>query len=102
MIRYAYNHQVNPPAPFVHVSVRCPETGQTATDLPCLIDSAADRSVIPGRLVDELGLIPLDELPVCGFGGDARLVLTYFVELATGIFLPTRWRFWPILMNPTS
>ena len=82
MIRDAYNRQVAPPAPFVHVSVRCPETGLTVTDLPSLIDTAADRSVIPGRLVEDLGLVPLDELPVCGFGGDSRLVLTYFVELA--------------------
>jgi predicted aspartyl protease len=81
MIRYAYNRQVTPPAPFVHVSVRCPETGQAVTDLPSLIDTAADRSVIPGRLVEELGLIPLDELPVCGFGGNSRLVLSYLVEL---------------------
>jgi hypothetical protein len=27
MIRYRYNRQLEPPAPFVHVSLRCPETG---------------------------------------------------------------------------
>jgi hypothetical protein len=27
MIRYRYNDQVNPPAPFVNVSLRCPSTG---------------------------------------------------------------------------
>lgn len=25
MIHYAYNHQVQPPAPFVHVTLRCVE-----------------------------------------------------------------------------
>ena len=38
--------------------------------------------MIPGQLVDELGLLRLDELPVSGFGGQVFLIPTYRVELA--------------------
>ena len=81
MIRYASNRQVDPPAPFVHVSLSCPETGQAVSDLPAQIDTAADRTVIPGYLVKSLGLLPLDELPVSGFGGQVFLMPTYREEL---------------------
>jgi hypothetical protein len=88
MIRYGYNQQMQPPAPFVHVVVRCPETGAVAADLPAQLDCAADRSVIPGRLVADLGLVPLDELHVGGFGGQVFLLRTYRVELAIRGFQP--------------
>jgi hypothetical protein len=56
--------------------------------LPAQIDTAADRTVIPGGLVARLGLVPLDELPVAGFGGQVLLVPTYLVELAIRTLLP--------------
>jgi hypothetical protein len=81
MIRYAYNRQVEPPAPFVHVALRRPGGASSLDDLPAQVDSAADRTVIPGGLVTRLGLVPLDEVPVAGFGGQVLLVPTYFVEV---------------------
>jgi hypothetical protein len=50
MIRYAYNRQVEPPAPFVHVTLRRPGQDQASEELPAQIDTAADRTVIPGSL----------------------------------------------------
>jgi hypothetical protein len=82
MIRYRYNEQMSPPAPFVHVTLRCRETGKESADLPAQIDPAADRTAIPGMLVGQLGLVPLDELPVGGFGGQVLLLPTYRVELS--------------------
>ena len=58
MMRYTYNRQVEPPAPFIHVSLKCLETGKSVDDLPALIDTAADRTVIPGGLVGLLELVP--------------------------------------------
>lgn len=69
MIRYTYNRQIEPPAPFVHVSLRRAGGASSLDDLPAQIDTAADRTVIPGGLVARLALVPLDELPVAGFGG---------------------------------
>jgi hypothetical protein len=82
MIRYRYNTQVNPPVPFVHVTLRCTETGQELADFPAQLDIAADRTVIPGKLVAHLQLAPLDELPVSGFGGQVFYLPTYLVELS--------------------
>jgi hypothetical protein len=81
MIRYGYNQQVQPPAPFVHVTIRCPETGANAADVPAQLDCAADRTVIPGKVVVDLGLVPLDEVPIGGFGGQVFVLRTYRVEL---------------------
>ena len=69
MIRYSYNRQVVPPAPFIHVTRRCVETGQEIPRSPAQLDIAADRTVLPGSYVEELGLVPLDELPIGTFGG---------------------------------
>jgi hypothetical protein len=81
MVRYAYNQQVSPPAPFVHVTVRPPWEGPAGVVVPAQIDTAADLSVIPGRLVEELQLLPLDTVPTLGFGGHLVTLPTFLVEL---------------------
>ena len=81
MVRYTYNQQVNPPAPFVHVSVRPPHGEAVGITVPAQIDTAADLSVIPGRLVEELQLVPLDSIAALGFGGHLLTLPTYLVEL---------------------
>lgn len=88
MIRYGYNQQIQPPAPFVHVTLRCPETGTFVAEVPAQLDCAADRTVIPGRLVTELHLLPLDEVPISGFGAQVFLLRTYQVELTIRGFQP--------------
>jgi predicted aspartyl protease len=82
MIRYSYNRQITPPAPFVHVSIRPPERGIAVSDLPALLDTAADITVIPARVAEELQLIPLDEVPIGGFDGRVSWVSTFLVQLA--------------------
>jgi len=82
MIRYSYNQQLTPPAPFVHVTVRPPERGIAVSDLPALWDTAADITVIPDRIAEELQLIPLDEMPIGGFDGRVSWVSTFLVQLA--------------------
>lgn len=81
MVRYVYNQQVTPPAPFVHISVRAPHEASAAVVVPAQIDTAADLSVIPGRLVEELQLLPLDSVPTLGFGGHLVTLPTYLVTL---------------------
>lgn len=46
----------SPPAPVVHLTLRCPRTGETQTDIPMLIDSGADVSLLPKAVVDSLNL----------------------------------------------
>jgi hypothetical protein len=86
-VRYNYNKQVSPPAPFVYVSISRPESSEIAiTDLPAQLDSGADISVIPAGVVDRLNLVQLDYAPVAGFGGHMSLVPTYLVGLAIRSF----------------
>jgi hypothetical protein len=89
-MRYAYNRQVEPPAPFIHVSLKCLETGKSLDNLPALVDTAADRTVIPGRLVALLALVPLEEVLVAGLGGQIFSAPTYKVELTIRMLLPQK------------
>ena len=81
MIRYSYNRQLDPPAPFVLVALRCDETGNQLVSIPAQLDTGADRTVLPQAHVDKLGLLPMDELRICGFGGQVLLLPTYRVQL---------------------
>lgn len=45
-----------PPAPVTQVTLGNPQTGQTVADIPLLIDSGADVTLIPQLAVDRLGL----------------------------------------------
>jgi predicted aspartyl protease len=81
MTRYAYNQQVRPPAPFVHVTLRSPDGARDYGELPALLDTGADRSVIPRVVVDTLRLIRLDELPVMGMGGQVARYPTFLVQV---------------------
>ena len=57
-----YDDTFSPPAPIATVSLRHPGTGLTVPDIPMLIDSGADVTLIPRPSVDLLGLeIALDE-----------------------------------------
>jgi predicted aspartyl protease len=77
MIRYSYNQQVVPPAPFVHVAILPPEHGIAVS----AADTAADITVIPTWVADELHLIPLDETPIGGFDGRVSWVSTCLIKL---------------------
>ena len=82
MTRYRYNQRVNPPAPFVHVVLLRPSGDEAISDLPAQLDTAADLTVIPLRLIEQLGLVPFDAVPVLGFGGILTNVPTFLVRLA--------------------
>jgi len=70
VIRYRYNQQINPPAPFIHVALQRLDGAATIADLPAQLDTAADSTVVPATLIEELGLVPFGTVQVLGFGGD--------------------------------
>jgi predicted aspartyl protease len=81
MIRYLYTTQKDPPAPFVHVTLRNTTTGQERANLPAQVDHGADITVIPSRLADALDLPRVRMLPVKGFGEHPLLLPTILVEI---------------------
>jgi hypothetical protein len=88
MIRYRYVDQFNPPAPFVNVTVRCPATGSEAPNLAGQVDSAADRSVLPGPLVAALGLVEDGRLLFQGFAGEVVELPVFLVEIRIQTLAP--------------
>jgi hypothetical protein len=80
MSRYRYNRQVSPPAPFVHESVRAALEATADVECPAQIDTAADLTVITLRLVGELQLDQLSELPILGVDGHLSTLPTFLVQ----------------------
>jgi hypothetical protein len=72
---------MDPPAPFVHVTLRCPSTGNRVTDLPAQVDSAADRTVLPARVVEALGLVEDGRATFQGFAGELVELPLFLVEV---------------------
>ena len=64
MIRYRYNQQTEPPAPFVYGTFQNPADSTELSDVPAQIDTAADRTVLPDHVVQALGLAPLGRIAV--------------------------------------
>lgn len=82
MIRYTYNSQVQPPAPFVHIRLYRPDGTGDSGELPAQLDTGADRTVIPGSVVDLLQLNQLRVISVAGLGGRLSTAPTYLVQAA--------------------
>lgn len=78
MIRYQYVTDIAPPAPFVNLKLQGPAAGPTS-ESPAQLDSAADRTVIPGRLVAELQLTSVRQMMVEGLGGDVHTLDAFVV-----------------------
>jgi predicted aspartyl protease len=81
MIRYLYNRQVNPPAPFVHVTIRTANASKELSEYPAQIDPGADRTVIPWQVVEELGLDEIRRLPIGVVGGQILNMPTFLVQI---------------------
>jgi predicted aspartyl protease len=46
----------SPPAPVAYVTLRNPATGDVLTDIPLLIDTGADATLLPSAAVEKLGV----------------------------------------------
>src|SRR5262245_48031327 len=77
MIRYTYNAQVHPPAPFVLVTLRNPVSGAELKDVPAQLDTAADRTLLPLALVQALTLPATGSMAVGGVGGTVTTMTMY-------------------------
>ena len=51
----------SPAAPVARVTCRNPETGAACADIPMLLDTGADVSLLPRGMVERIGLNPLTE-----------------------------------------
>jgi hypothetical protein len=57
-------------------------TGRQEELVPAQVDTAADLTVLPSQVIARLQLIPVDEYPILGFGGEVEEYVRYLVELS--------------------
>ena len=88
MIRYRFNRQLTPPAPFVLLDVQRPDGQRTASGIPAQVDTAADMTVIPSPLARELSLVQFGIQETIGFGGHQIDVPVYYVIVSMHDFTP--------------
>jgi hypothetical protein len=69
LIRYVYNSQKKPPAPFVLVTLANPLTGAEVRDVPAQLDTGADCTLVPQKIVEALGLNFGGSWTIGGVGG---------------------------------
>lgn len=88
MIRYAYNNQVQPAAPFVLVTLQHPTTGAKVADAPAQLDTAADRTLLPLAIAQALQLPAIGSVPIGGVGGTITTMPCYAVLLGVHTLAP--------------
>jgi hypothetical protein len=84
IVSYNYNQQVEPPAPFIYVTVIAPDprAGEVRyARIPMQLDIGAALTVIPQRLMGELGLIKFSEVGVGGFRHAPEVEDSFLVRL---------------------
>jgi hypothetical protein len=81
VIRYGYLRQVQPPAPFVNLVLRHPRNGNEMHDVPAQLDTGADRTVMPEKLVQALGLPRIGRFEMEGLGGAIHVLFSFAVLL---------------------
>ena len=81
MIRYSYLAQLQPPAPFVYVTLRNPVTGAEQRDVPAQLDSAADRTLLPESIAKGLALPQIGMIVIGGVGGIVQSMPSHPVEI---------------------
>jgi hypothetical protein len=75
--------QFDPPAPLAQVTLRNPDTGAAWSDVPMLLDSGADVTLIPQATVSQLGvsIIPDSYYELVGFDDNPSFAQVVRLEL---------------------
>lgn len=81
----------DPPAPLARVTLRNPENSAIWSDVPMLLDSGADVTLIPQASVNQLGMtvVPDKHYELVGFDGNISFASVVQLEL---IFLSRTFR----------
>jgi len=73
----------DPPAPLAKVTLRSLQSGKSVPDVPMLLDSGADVTLVPQAIIDQLGAeaIPDVSYEVTGFDGNTGFISAVQLEL---------------------
>ncbi len=75
--------QFDPPAPVAYVTLRHPATGASISDVPMLLDTGADVTLLPREIIEQLGVAPVENkfYEVAGFDGGTKLAKVVRLEM---------------------
>ena len=71
----------DPPAPVARVTLRHPSTGASLSEIPMLIDTGADVTLIPRQYTEQLGITPIQDRTYSLEGFDGGAIDAEVVEL---------------------
>jgi hypothetical protein len=73
----------DPPAPLAQVTLRNPHSTETKSDVPMLLDSGADVTLVPAIFANELGLIADEDerYELMGFDGNISIASVVRLEM---------------------
>src|SRR4051812_35415267 len=73
----------NPPAPLARVTLRNQDNGNIAADVPMLLDTGADVTLIPQSSISQLGLAidPNEGYELMGFDGSTSVAQVVRIDL---------------------
>jgi hypothetical protein len=80
----AYNDALfDPPAPLAYVTLRNPENGNILADVPMLLDSGADVTLVPQASVNQLVVIaaPDEIYELMGFDGSTSFASVVWLDM---------------------
>jgi predicted aspartyl protease len=91
-VEYRYSKDFSPPAPVIEISVSVP-LSKDSTSLTALIDSGADITVIPERIISQLNMRRVDSALASGFGRGVTEATVYAAILSIeGVLKPRIYR----------
>lgn len=80
-IRYGYLRSLQPPAPFINVVLQHPTSGSEMRDLAAQVDYGADRTVLPEKVSQTLGLPQVGRIQIGALGGAVYVLPSFAVLL---------------------
>lgn len=80
---YNYDHHYHPPMPMVELSIGLP-LSETIVDLPVIVDSGADATMIPVHYLQQVGARRSRKAIMRGVTGVGSLVNLYAVAIQFG------------------
>ena len=92
MSQFHYPYKVpgpdRPAAAYVLLKVAAHDSDDWHPDVPALVDTGADQTVLPDKVVEALGLMPFDVVTVSGFSEEPLDRPVYSVRLIVRDFPP--------------
>ena len=79
----AFDRSYSPPAPVALTTWRHSETGETVANIPMLIDTGADATIVPRVVADQLGVSPIldQQYELMGFDGNRSFARAVILDL---------------------